>query len=233
MPELPEVETIRLFLQDKLDGKNIVDIKILNPKSFHGNPKQIIDAKVVAVKRKGKILTFQLSNLQTSTMYLSFHLKLSGQLLLAPRENHSFPVKIPLTKSSKLPAKTTRVILYFDNGSILYFNDLRKFGWMKLGKNPESPKGTDIISSEFTFEYFEKSLMGTKRPIKTVIMDQDKMAGVGNIYANDSLWEAKIHPETRTNLLNKVQKKDLYNSILKTIKTGLKFQGSSAKDELY
>lgn len=233
MPELPEVETIRLFLHQKLIGKEIISADILVPKMFHGDPKILEKAVIIDTDRKGKVLSLVL-NKEGTKYYLSFHLKLSGQILYAPDISKAvFLNSIPLADSNTMPAKTTRMVFRFSDNSALYFNDLRKFGWAKLSKIPEHPIGTDVLSPEFTEQHVLNNLPNTKRPIKTVLLDQSIIAGIGNIYANDALWEAGIHPERPTNALSDAELKCLYVAIKKTIFEGLKYKGSSAKDELY
>ena len=230
MPELPEVESIRMYLDAHIVGKTLNEVEIREKKMFFGDPKKIIGKKIVAVLRSGKVLTIQFEN----KLYLSSHLKLSGQILYSQDKDKSiFKKTIPRANTNKMPGKTTRIILNFNDNSVLYFNDLRKFGWMKLNSKPEHPKGVDVLSKDFTFKYFESASAKTGRPIKVVLMDQERIAGVGNIYANDALWQAKIHPARKTNSLTTDEKKTLYRSILDTIKDGLKYKGSSAHDELY
>ena len=230
MPELPEVESIRMYLDAHIVGKTLNGVEIREKKMFFGDPKKIIGKKIVAVLRSGKVLTIQFEN----KLYLSSHLKLSGQILYSQDKDRSiFKNTIPRANTNKMPGKTTRIILNFNDNSVLYFNDLRKFGWMKLNSKPEHPKGVDVLSKDFTFKYFESASAKTGRPIKVVLMDQERIAGVGNIYANDALWQAKIHPARKTNSLTTEEKKTLYRSILDTIKDGLKYKGSSAHDELY
>ena len=230
MPELPEVESIRMYLDQHVVGKTLKDIEIREKKMFFGDPKKIICKKIVAVLRGGKVLTIQFEN----KLYLSSHLKLSGQILYSPDKDKAiFKNTIPRANTNKMPGKTTRIILNFDDNSVIYFNDLRKFGWMKLNSKPEYAKGVDVLSKDFTFKYFEKAIAKTGRPIKVILMDQERIAGIGNIYANDALWGAKIHPARKSNSLTLQEKKILYRSILDTIKDGLKYKGSSAHDELY
>ena len=211
-----------MYLDAHIVGKTLNEVEIREKKMFFGDPKKIIGKKIVAVLRSGKVLTIQFEN----KLYLSSHLKLSGQILYSQDKDKSI-------FKNTMPGKTTRIILNFNDNSVLYFNDLRKFGWMKLNSKPEHPKGVDVLSKDFTFKYFESASAKTGRPIKVVLMDQERIAGVGNIYANDALWQAKIHPARKTNSLTTDEKKTLYRSILDTIKDGLKYKGSSAHDELY
>ena len=107
--------------------------------------------------------------------------------------NAIYPEIIPLAQSKKMPSRTTRVIFGLNDGSALFFNDLRKFGWIKVTSSTIGPTGRDVLAKGFTEKYFRTVLEKTSRSIKSVLMDQDKIAGIGNIYANDALWHAKIH----------------------------------------
>lgn len=230
MPELPEVETIRRSLEKDLIGKTISGIDILEKKQFIGDKKDAIGKKITALIRKGKILSIKLSG----DLYLSIHLKLAGQLLFHKDKNNAvFEGKIPLSSSNKMPGKTTRIIISFKDNSVLFFNDVRKFGWIKLVKTPESPKAIDVLSPDFTKEFFSKALKSTRKPIKILLMDQDKMAGVGNIYANEALFLARVHPLRKSNGLDGKEINNLYEAVKEVIDEGIKYKGSSGKDEAF
>ena len=126
MPELPEVETIRLGLQKYLIGHEIEGIQVLNPKSFEGSTKQILDAKVIKIKRFGKGLIIELSNKKA----LAIHIKMTGQLIYRGFETEK--IIVSKTKVGDLPGKHTRVIFKLNKGAYLFFNDIRKFGWIKI-----------------------------------------------------------------------------------------------------
>src|SRR5258708_2289994 len=147
MPELPEVETIRLSLQKKIVGKIITHINVLEKKQFFGDYQKIIGKKIVSLERTGKVLSFKLSG----GLFLNIHLKMSGQILLSVNQT---------------PAKTTRIIIEFTDQMTLFFNDQRKFGWLKLTAQPEIPKGIDILSPAFTKQYLKKITQASKKPIK-------------------------------------------------------------------
>jgi len=231
MPELPEVESIRQYLEKEIVGKRIKHFKVLTQRSFFGKQSSIIGKFVKSMRRKGKVLHIFVGE---PDICLSIHLKLSGQLLYSKNKNDSvFANNIPLANSNKMPGKTTRIIIEFDDGSALYFNDLRKFGWIKQDEFPIEPLGVDVLSILFTKKYLSRCLIKTRRPIKTVLLDQTIIAGIGNIYANDSLWLAGIHPSVKSSTLSSHQIKKLYNSILSIINESLLKRGSSAKDELY
>lgn len=230
MPELPEVETIKNSLKKSIINKTIADIEILSSKNFIGNQEEIIGKKIIGIKRYGKVLAIKLSNHR----YLNIHLKLTGQLLFSPNLKKAiFSEKIPFTNTNKLPGKTTRIIIKFADGSGIFFNDLRKFGWLKIADNPEIPKGVDVLSKDFTLKFLTGLTKTTKRPIKILLMDQDKITGIGNIYANDALFLAKIHPLRGSNTLSNNEIKNLYQAILKVIDEGIKDKGSSGADEAY
>ncbi len=230
MPELPEVETIKSFLTSKLIGKKIVQIEILSKKQFVGDPKKILHQKIIDLKRYGKIISFHFSN----NFYLNIHLKLTGEFLFAKDKNNPvFKEIIPFTNTHCMPGKTTRIIIYFDDNSVLFFNDLRKFGWMKVSHQPLIPEGVDVLSEDFTLSYLTKIIQSSNKPIKILLMDQEKITGIGNIYANDALFLARIHPLKKSKSLNSSEIAKLYQSIKKIIEQAIKNKGSSGADEAY
>jgi len=238
MPELPEVETIRLQLKPKIVGKIIKDIEILEKKQFIGRREEVVGKKIVDIIRYGKVLVFELVNSvtrkPTNIKYLNIHLKLTGQILYSENlKNPVFKEIIPFTKTNKMPAKTTRIILTFSDCSGLFFNDMRKFGWFKVTEKPEKPGGIDVLSKEFTVEKLIELISGNSQPIKILLMDQEKITGIGNIYANEALFLAKIHPLRKSKSLSKLETAKLYQMIKKVIEQGLRYRGSSGADEAF
>lgn len=230
MPELPEVETIKRKLQPNIKNKIISDIKILSPKNFIGNKKDVVNKKIINVERFGKVLVINLNN----NKYLNIHFKLSGQMLFSKNVNNAiFKNRIPFTKGNRLPANTTRIIIKFKDNSGLFFNDLRKFGWIKVTDKPLIPKGIDVMSSKFTSKLLFRLTRKTHRSIKILLMDQDLITGIGNIYANDSLFLAKIYPLKSADSLNRKEVETLHEGIIKEINLGIKDQGSSGADEAF
>ena len=230
MPELPEVETIRLGLQGKIVGLKISDVEIRLPKIFQGNPKDIVRSKVLNLRRRAKILLIDLDN----NLSLVIHLKLSGQLVYhKDGKQATFGHPIPFA-GTVLPAKTTHVIFTFSDNSVLYFNDVRQFGYVKIVKTSEVEKlkaieefGPEPLTYEFTPEKFKEIILKKKMPVKLVLMDQAQIAGVGNIYANEALFLSKIHPERKANTLDDNEIKKLYDALLEVLKMGIKYGGSS------
>lgn len=232
MPELPEVETIRTQLADKLIGRKIISVDIRLPKIWEGDPKDIINAKITDVLRRAKIVIIKLDNGKNIVV----HLKMTGQLVYGNNsaETISFSQGIPFA-GFELPAKTTHVIFKLDKGT-LFFNDMRQFGWMHIIDNEQwamSNKkfGPEPFSKEFTQDYLAKICGNWGRPIKILLMEQSKIAGIGNIYANEALWLAGISPMKRGREVAKI--KELYDAIKKVLEMGLKYGGSSAADEAF
>ncbi|MFC1710975.1 bifunctional DNA-formamidopyrimidine glycosylase/DNA-(apurinic or apyrimidinic site) lyase [Patescibacteria group bacterium] len=232
MPELPEVETIKRGLQTAIKGKKIADINVLNTNSFKGNSKKAIGSSVLEVKRRAKMLIIKLPE-----DLLLIHLKMSGQLIFQPKNEKPEKLKNK-QKVLKLPNKHTRVILKFTDGSKLFFNDIRKFGWIKI----LSPKdfmlqtkslGPEPLKKEFTSDYLKQIFTRSQRPIKLMLMDQTKIAGIGNIYASEALFMAGINPEKKVNTLKSKEIKALKKAVVKVLKKGIKYKGSSAQDKTY
>jgi len=241
MPELPEVEVVKLFLEQKLLKKTITKLKILNPKSFVGEPKLVEGQKIVKFSRIGKQLSIYLSN----HLILLVHLKMTGQLILVPPLSRGGPegggvVLGHPTKDSSLPmpTKSTRLIFSFRNNSKLYFNDQRKFGWVKLLTNAElveaqSDLGLDIFDLKFSPQYIFNQLQKSRRPIKIILLDQHFFAGIGNIYASDALFLSGIHPKTPSNKVPRSKVLKFYSSILSIMRQSVLAGGSTARDNKY
>ena len=239
MPELPEVETIRLQLEQKIKGLRITGVEVLNRKSFIGDVRDVKGVRVVGVRRRGKMAVIEFEG----GTCLAVHLKLTGQLIY--REKNQKGKKVEGGQKSEgpfaveeLPNKFTRVIISFNNGGKLYFNDLRMFGWMRVvrdvGDLGEEKLGPEAIDEKaFSLDYFQKLLAKSHKPIKLVIMDQEKLAGVGNIYANEALFDARILPARKANELSAKDIKILRDSVLRVLREAIEHKGSSDKDEAF
>ena len=204
MPELPEVETVKRGLLMLLPGHTVKNVTHDNPKSFPNAPHDVeqflVGAKVIDVRRRAKVLMIDLNTKYT----LVIHLKMTGQIVY--RGKSTFGAGHPNDSLiGKLPDRSTRVTLELDKGAQLFFNDQRKFGWMKLLPTDEVMEmsffkkvGPEPLDPEFTAKDFIKRLdRRSNSGIKAVLLDQTVIAGVGNIYADESLWGAQIHPGTR------------------------------------
>lgn len=238
MPELPEVETVRVGLSRLLPGKVISRVDHNWPKSFPNAQADVdshlIGSSVLAVHRRAKVLLVDL-NTQYS---LVIHLKMTGQLVFRGK-GLAFGAGHPNDSLiGELPDKSTRVTLTFTDASKLYFNDQRKFGWVKLYPTVEVPNiaffkkvGPEPLSADFTQSDFRLRL--TKRPntnIKAALLDQSVIAGIGNIYADESLWGAKIHPSTLVKNLNKTKTNKLYQEVRYVLNLAIEKGGSSDRN---
>lgn len=241
MPELPEVETVRRGLQQLVIGRQIKTVTSDTARSFpnsQADVKQFIaGAKVSAVRRRAKVLMVDLDSAYT----LVIHLKMTGQLVFVPASNDQdrFGAGHPTDSLvGKLPDKSTRVIFGFEDGSHLYFNDQRKFGWVKLYPTVEVPTisfmqkvGPEPLEDDFTAQVFYERLQRRKNTtIKAAILDQTVLAGVGNIYADEGLWGAKIHPATRVKDVPRSAIDDLWRELREVMTLAIDKGGSSNRN---
>ena len=204
MPELPEVETVRRGLHNLIVGRVVRFVTVLeSPKSFPNSPSEVeeflLGAEIVNIRRRAKVLLIDLSSNYT----LVTHLKMTGQLVY--RGEQVFGAGHPNDSLiGELPDRSTRVVIEFTDQTFLYFNDQRKFGWMRLLPTIAVPEidfmkrvGPEPLEDVFTStEFIPRVRRRANTSIKAAILDQTVLAGVGNIYADESLWGAKIHPAT-------------------------------------
>lgn len=235
MPELPEVETVKTGLARLLPGLTVATAVHDTDKSFPNAPADVnqflIDSQIIAVTRRAKVLLIELS-----TKYsLIVHLKMTGQMVFHSSSAHFGAGHPNDSLIRELPDRSTRVTLTFTNGSALYFNDQRKFGWMRLIPTVEIPQldffkkvGPEPLSKEFTWQELRDRLMRRKGTnIKAALLDQSVVAGVGNIYADESLWGAKIHPTTLVRDVPDSKFKPLYTALTDVLQLSIDKGGSS------
>ncbi|MBI3984943.1 MAG: bifunctional DNA-formamidopyrimidine glycosylase/DNA-(apurinic or apyrimidinic site) lyase [Candidatus Levybacteria bacterium] len=235
MPELPEVETIRLGLSKYLVGHKILDVDVKLKRIFTGDPKSIIGARVESIDRFGKGLVINLDNGYS----IAIHIKLTGQIIyndLTFIRNRN--IHLSKAKVGQLPNKFTHVIFTLDKDAKLYYNDIRQFGWIKIVKKADlktlpffKDLGPEPIPSSgqppLTLEQFENILSKSNLAVKVLIMDQKRIGGVGNIYANDALFLSSIDPRRKAKEITKIEAKKLFGAILTVLKKGLKYGGAS------
>ncbi|MCL6096197.1 MAG: bifunctional DNA-formamidopyrimidine glycosylase/DNA-(apurinic or apyrimidinic site) lyase [Patescibacteria group bacterium] len=235
MPELPEIETVKLGLQKYLVGHKIEDIEARIPKMFAGRKEDIIGAKITNIKRIGKGLIIEFDN----DYLLAVHFKMTGQLIFRNKNTQNL-VLSKKVGGDILPSKYSHIIFTLDKGAMLYYNDLRRFGWVKVLKKdelmqmpffkemgPEPKVGDDLAGKELTFDYFKSVLLKSNLPIKVILMDQKKIGGIGNIYANDALFLAGIDPRRSAKQITEKEAKKLYEAIFTVINKSLEYGGSS------
>lgn len=226
MPELPEVETIKLQLEKFLKGKKVVSVDIKNRRIFQGSKKDLIGGKVTSVRRFGKVTSIDLSNGYS----ILTHVKLTGQYIYRGPELKESVLSKKVVGG--VPGPHTHVIFKFDRG-VLYYNDIRRFGWIRIVKTSEVGEEPFIKKlgpepfKDLTLKKFSEILLKSQRAVKLVLMDQEKLGGVGNIYANDALYLARVSPKRPAKSLTDIEQKELFNSILTVLKNGLKYGGAS------
>ncbi len=233
MPELPEIETVKLQLGRVLPGKTVVRVELKNKKTVQGDERLLEGKKVVAVRRIAKVLLVDLEE----DITVAFHFKMSGQLVFVGGAQRIVGGHPTADFVNTLPSSHTRVIFELDEG-VLYFNDQRMFGWVKVGKTADVEKEKFFVGLgpepfDITADEFVKRVSKSRKAIKLVIMDQAVITGVGNIYANDALWEAQIHPNSPANRLPKEQLELLFEKILLVLREGIQYGGATAADAKY
>lgn len=228
MPELPEVETIALRLAPLIVGKSFSQIEVLRSKSFAGQINDLLNRPVLAVQRRAKILRLQFSQEKN----LLVHLKMTGQLIYVGKEGRFGGGHPTADWVADLPSKHTRIIFTFNDQSKLFFNDMRVFGWCRLMTDQQllseyAKYGPDIIDSQVTASYLQKKFSNRSLPIKLAIMNNQIMAGVGNIYANEALFLAKIDPRRLAKSLSLTEINTLLKCLQAVIKKSIDLGGTT------
>lgn len=249
MPELPEVETIVRGLHNKLLGLKVENLEVNIPKWERTlrqdglNPdKDLVGHKVKGLRRRAKLVLLDLDNDKT----VIFHLKLTGQLVFENPKHQITPGGHPIPDfKSPQPNKATHAIFTFSrsgkaesDGGRLYFNDSRMFGFTRLVATDQVDElpfikayGPEPLSKEFTEKVFAERLKRRPRmKMKILLLDQTFIAGVGNIYANEALWEAGIHPLRIAASLSPEEIKKLYQAIKQVLEVGIANRGTTLSD---
>jgi formamidopyrimidine-DNA glycosylase len=254
MPELPEVETIRRDLGKRIVGQKIIKAEVLDKKL--GDRKKIAaflaGKKIISAERAGKLLSFGLQG----GNYLLVHLKMTGQLvycdgkiLVAGGHESNLKLKLQSLSSTKIgdekieyqrakpenfSSKYARFLIDFSGGRKLFFNDLRRFGYVKIVSAAEweiikSAYGIEPLKKEFTLKNLKKALSG-KKNIKAALLDQKNIAGIGNIYADEILFASRIRPDRRANSLSSREIKKIHQVAGKIIAKAIKYRGTTFSD---
>ncbi len=246
MPELPEVQTTVNGLNSKVLNRTFVDVRsdwkkvVKKPKDFELFKKELKGKKIKKIWRRAKNVIFDLSDgpaLSEAEGYsLLVHQKMTGHLLVGKwiLEGKVWkPEKQGLLNDPH--NRFLHAVFFFDNGLMMALSDTRKFAKIELWKTEELKKeleklGPEPLEKSFTFEKFKKALSGKKGRVKQILMEQNIIAGIGNIYSSEALWQAKIHPEKNVAELNEKELKLLYHAIKKVLLLGIKLGGESFSD---
>ena len=222
MPELPEVETYVRALRRPLIGRTILGARVYWPGTI-AQPapaafrRQVVGRRIRAVNRRAKYVVVELAAADSGQpSFLLIHLKMTGQLAVAPRER-------PIDKHD-------RVIFDLSGGRQLRFNDARKFGRIHLVSRPEAVThrlGPEPLSDEFSLDAFRERIAGRSGRLKSLLLDQTFVAGIGNIYADEALWLALLHPLRRAGGLTEAERRALYRAIRTALRDGIRRSGAT------
>lgn len=255
MPELPEVETVTKELDRKLKGKKIARVEVRLSKIVSFGPgtvsnirkssqraasdfrKKLVGLKVRSVSRRAKLLIFDLSGPYS----LLVHLKMTGQLIYLKAKEKKRKIKMFNRVDAPellMPCKHTHVIVVFTDGSKLFYNDIRQFGYLKLVADKQLSYvkellefGPEPLSRDFTLKVFTDILKRRPNmPLKQLLIDPRLIAGIGNIYSDEILFRARILPTKRAKILKPKEILSLYKAIPYILKKGIKAKGSSVGD---
>ena len=258
MPELPEVQTVVTELNKKLKNRKIKRLAVHTSKLISVGPQTVSNIrdvsqkvvnqftrlltgrKILSVRRRGKMLIFDVDG----PLAMLAHLKMTGQFIfedpiLAKKTGSKYrllnKLSAPLTK---LPSKHTHVVFYFTDKSVLYFNDIRKFGYIRIVEDKDLDKvkefkeyGPEPLEKDFTFKVFATSLKNRKKVlIKLALMDTKVVVGIGNIYSDEILYHANVRPDRKVESLSTKELNKVFEQIKPVLKTGIKYKGSSVGD---
>lgn len=258
MPELPEVQTVVTELNKRIVGRKIKrvtvnmgkiisigpqtvsNIRDTSQKTVNEFAKLLTDRKFTSVHRRGKMLIFDIDG----PLSMLVHLKMTGQFIYedkaqAKRTGSKYRILNKLTAPLvKLPTKHTHVIFHFTDGSTLYYNDLRQFGYLRLVHDKDIDKvaefknyGPEPLDKTFTFEVFQAALKNRKKiPIKLALMDTKVVVGIGNIYSDEILYHGRVRPDRKVESIKPKELKAIYEQIKPVLLTGIKYKGSSVGD---
>ena len=236
MPELPEVEVVKKSLESQINNLTIKSIKIndsnLRYKVKKHDITKIIGLKIIKVKRRSKYLLFHLEKDFT----IIAHLGMTGKFFIL--DQNKIKKKTSFYYDLKeYDKKHNRIIFIFKNKSKLIYNDVRKFGFVKVILNKDIPNekhlkilGPEPFDKLYNFDYFKNYISGKKRTIKDLLMDQKFLAGLGNIYVNEILFLCKIKPNRRLYRLHDYEIKDIITNTKKVLKKAIIYGGSSIKN---
>lgn len=225
MPELPEVEVVRRQLANHVLGRKIQGVELLHEKITRQSPEfaQVLPgSQFSGIERIGKLLVFQLNghpelNSGSESLYMLAHLKMTGQFIFVD-ENQKIGGGHSLTQHDfDLPHKHTRVVFYFEDGSALYFNDMRLFGYLHLVDEAEKNQiwntyGIEPGRENYTWENFEKIFARRKTTLKALLLNQKIISGLGNIYVDEACFRSKILPYRGADTLTLFEKKALFKN---------------------
>ena len=235
MPELPEIEIVKRSLVKSVKNAKIIGIKIKNRRLRYQIPntfsKDLLNEKIIDISRRSKYLIFKLEK-----KILLVHLGMSGKFLLKTKRDKEL-FKTSFYYDLNIPKKHNHIYFILNNNLILIYNDVRRFGFLKIFKTKNLSKvifltklGVEPLSKKFSKKYFSTFVKKRKKNIKNLLMDQTFISGLGNIYVNEALFMSKIHPSKKSSKLNKSEIENLVRNIKKILKFSISKGGASIKN---
>ena len=235
MPELPEIEIVKRSLVKKINKAKIVNVKINNRnlryKIPHTFSKKLINEKILRISRRSKYLIFHFKN-----KLLLAHLGMSGKFLIV-RSKDKKMFKTSFYYELNILAKHNHIYFVLNNGLVLIYNDVRRFGFFKLFENKKLKEiiylkklGPEPFSALFCIKYVQTFIKNRKKNVKNLLMDQTFVSGLGNIYVNEALFLSKIHPLRQCSNLDRKSIKNLIYNIRRVLKISINQGGSSIKN---
>ncbi len=233
MPELPEVETLAVDLDAQLRGKVISRLELIGKHSIVKNhwpsfKKSLEGKKIIRIFRRAKMVVIDLGD-----QVLLIHLKMTGQLIYVLKKNIIVGGHPIVSTGINVPNAFTRFVLYFKDGAVLYFNDIRKFGWIKLLTRDEfevldQSTGVEPLGRQFTYLFFSRMLERRKNTtIKAALLDQKQLVGLGNIYVDEVLFRSGVRPTRRVATLGESERKKLFQAIPYILKKSISKRGTT------
>ena len=235
MPELPEIEIVKRSLFKMINKAKITDIKINNKnlryKIPNTLPAKLINEKILQISRRSKYLVFHFKN-----KLLLIHLGMTGKfIIIRSKDNKTF--KTSFYYNLNILTQHNHIYFHLNNGLILVYNDIRRFGFFRLYENSKLKEihflkklGPEPFSALFNIKYFSNFIKNRTKNIKSLLMDQTFVSGLGNIYVNEILFLSRIHPLRLCNSLKKKDIKNLIFYIRKILRIAIHEGGSSIKD---
>ena len=236
MPELPEVEVVKKSLETQINNLTIKSVQINDGNLRYKVKKQdllkTVGQKIIKMGRRSKYLLFFLNKGEI----ILAHLGMTGKFFIEDKKTSKRKTSFYYNLES-YNKNHDRVIIFLNNKSKLIYNDVRKFGFLKICLKSKIQHnqhlkilGPEPLSKFFNFEYFKRYLVGKKRKIKDLLMDQKFLAGLGNIYVNEILFLSKIRPERKISSLNNNEIKKIIFNTKKVLRKAISLGGSSIKD---
>jgi formamidopyrimidine-DNA glycosylase len=239
MPELPEVETMRGIVARELTGRTLAAVDLTLPKLLRDSPLPdlglLVGSTLIGTDRRAKVMVTHWSN----DLSALTHFKLAGQLTVVrpdgTRVMAGHPVPGP---DGPMPHKSTHLTMSFADGSILYYSDIRQFGWWRLMPTEDVPAALDAFNfapegvgaDRITLEDLGARLARRRIPLKTALLDQSVVAGLGNIYVDEALHHARLHPERAANSLSPEELHALHEAIAWSLERGLEQGGADIRN---